>query len=761
MDTRQVIERFEAERQALAVMEHPSIAKVFDAGSTDTGRPYFVMELVRGKPLVEFCNEHRISTKERLELFAALCRGVEHAHRKGIIHRDLKPSNILVEPREDGPLPKIIDFGIAKATNEPLTDSSLLTAAGQIIGTPEYMSPEQAGVLHQDVDTRSDVYSLGVVLYELLTGKRPFDSRSMLEKGYDHYVRSLREREAVRPSTKVSSEGDHREEIARQQRTTATSLARALRGDLDAIVLRCLETDRDRRYGSADALATDIERHLRNEPVSAGPPSSAYRIGKFVRRHRVGMIAAAAVLLAMLTGGIGLAVGLVRAWKSQLEAAEKNEIAAAVAGFLNDDLLAAAIPSVQAGKGVDVTVREVLDEASRRIETSAEPGGRFEGKPTVEAAVRLTLGRTYQQLQRNTESEKHLRRVVALHDEHDGFTELERLNARSMLATSLRRTERLDEAEKLYRQVLEDGRASDDPDALGAALWAGNGLGVLLKDRADFDAAVETYLLVIELSEPLPDGRGVDTALAAKSNLLGVYRSMRKLDEARALGNEVLEYRRQTGGPEDPETLRALNNLAKIEIMSWRYEQAEKLLLEVLEGRRRVLGNEHRDTIEAFTTLASVYMAQEKLDEAEPMLRQAVDAMSKSVGPDHSDTIVARHNICQLLTMQKKYEEALEVALENERLAAGRLPPDHWRFGIILRSQGIALYHLKRDDEALKVLLEAHGIIEGSLGPKHPHTADAIFYIGGLYEFAGNAEKAAEWRAKMPDLNTERKELSK
>ena len=306
MDTREVVARFEAERQALAMMEHANIASVFDGGATDTGRPYFVMELVKGVPITEYCDANKLPAAQRLDLFIQVCQAVQHAHLKGIIHRDLKPSNILVTVKDDRPVPKVIDFGIAKATQARLTEKTLFTRFRQWIGTPSYMSPEQAGLGSLDVDTRSDIYSLGVLLYELLTGQTPFDTRKLLEHGYDAVMRTIREEEPPKPSTRLGTlaEGEL-SMVAARRGSESNKLSRLVRGDLDWIVMKALEKDRTRRYETASSLAQDVERHLRSEPVTAAAPSLFYRTGKFIRRNHTRMAFAGLTILVILLAVAG------------------------------------------------------------------------------------------------------------------------------------------------------------------------------------------------------------------------------------------------------------------------------------------------------------------------------------------------------------------------------------------------------------------------------------------------------------------------
>jgi serine/threonine protein kinase len=324
MDTRQVIARFEAERQALALMDHPHIAKVLDAGATETGRPYFVMELVKGIRVTDYCDQNHLSTRDRLGLFVQVCHAIQHAHQKGVIHRDIKPSNVLVTLHDGVPVPKVIDFGIAKAAEQPLTEKTVFTAVGQFIGTPTYMSPEQAELSGLDIDTRADIYALGVLLYELLTGRTPFDAKELLDAGLDEMRRRIREEEPVRPSTRLSTMADvDLTAVAAQRRSESSKLARFIRGDLDWIVMKCLEKDRTRRYETANGLAMDIQRHLNNEPIVARPPSGIYRFQKMVRRNKLAVGAAVAVAAALI---VGLTLSTLL-WLAERKARSRAELA--------------------------------------------------------------------------------------------------------------------------------------------------------------------------------------------------------------------------------------------------------------------------------------------------------------------------------------------------------------------------------------------------------------------------------------------------
>ncbi len=703
MDTRQVIARFEAERQALAMMDHPNIAKVFDGGATESGRPYFVMELVAGVPITQFCDERNLTTQERLGLFVPVCRAVQHAHQKGVIHRDIKPSNVLVTLHDETPVPKVIDFGIAKATRDRLTEKTLFTEFKQFVGTPAYMSPEQAELSGLDIDTRSDIYSLGVLLYELLTGTTPFEAETLRGAAFDEILRIIREQEPQRPSLRLSTLGDRLSDVARRRRSDPGTLSRIIRGDLDWIVMKALEKDRQRRYDSAGAFADDVARHLFDEPVAAGPPGALYHFRKFARRNRGVLVASSIVAAALVLGLAAATVGLIQATHAKADAEDARDraerearIAQAVNDFLNEDLLAAVDPENTADR--EITMREVLDAASAKVED------RFSDEPLVEAAIRTTLGKTYRNLGAYDEAEKHLNRAVRL------------------------RTEALGE---------------EDPDTLRAL----NHLAFLYHDQGRLAEGEALHEKVLSVRRRLLGDEHRDT-LASMNNLGNNYIDQKRYDEAEPLLEEALAIRRRTIGADHPDTLVSMNNLASFYWDQSRFAEAEPLYLEALEGRRRVLGDDHPHTINSIDNLGTLYLMQGKLDEAEPLFLETKDRCLRVFGDDHPKSSTSLNNLASLYYRRQDYERAASCFGDSLAGLRRTLPADHWQIGALLSNYGACLIRLKRFEEAEKALLESYQILTDTFDAQHDRARLAASFLATLYTAWNKPESADLWQAR-------------
>jgi serine/threonine protein kinase/tetratricopeptide (TPR) repeat protein len=649
MDTQQVLARFEAERQALAMMNHPNIARVFDAGVTAEGRPFFAMEHVEGVPIDVYCDTHRLDTQERLTLFARVCEGVQHAHHKGVIHRDIKPSNVLVTIQENRPVPKIIDFGVAKAISQRLTEQTMFTQLGALVGTPEFMSPEQAELTSLDVDTRTDVYSLGVLLYLLLVGTLPFDSKELRKASFDEIRRKIREDEPSRPSTRVSTLSEAKRGAA-QRRTDPGGLKRSLTGDLDWITMKALEKDRTRRYGSPNELAADIERHLAHQPVLAGPPSAAYRMKKFLRRHRTGAAAAAIVLAALVLGILGTSYGLVRARRAETEARQEAATAHQVSEFLTE-LFEVSDPN-EGGKGAVTTARELLDSGARTVDED------LADQPVVQARLMLTIGNIsqrlglYEQAERLLETTAETRRALLGPDHPDT------LQAINDLGVVHRKQGRYDEAEAATREALEGRRAvlgDDHPDTLVSL----NGLGNVLWSQGRFDDAEALYLEALKSRRSTLGPDHPDT-LRSMNDLAVVYDNQRRFDEAEPLYVEALAARRRTLGDDHPDTLRTINNLAILFLKQKRYLEAEPLYIESLETRTQLLGAQHPATARSMSNLARLYHTQGQYAEAEPLFYDALQIQRRALGEAHPDTANTVYNLACLSALQGRLEEAVE-----------------------------------------------------------------------------------------------------
>ncbi|MBP7052471.1 MAG: tetratricopeptide repeat protein [Phycisphaerae bacterium] len=662
MDTKQVIARFEAERQALALLDHPHIAHVFDAGATSAGHPYFAMEYVTGIPITEYCDRYKLGTRARLELFISLCQAIQYAHQKGIVHRDIKPSNVLVTLQDGKPALKIIDFGVAKALNQHLTAKTLFTEKGEFIGTPEYMSPEQAGTTGLDIDTRADIYSLGVLLYELLTGFTPFDGKELRSKGYAEIQRILSEQDPVKPSTRLTTLGKQVEEVAKSRAATPEQLRKSVRGDLDWIVMKTLEKDRTRRYSTADGLAMDVERYLNYEPVLASPPSAMYRLQKLVQRNRVVIMPALFVLISLAVGTIVSTMSAIGQARAREEADRQSRIAQTTVDFLTEDLLASIDP--EKARGREVTVREILDMAAEEV------GSRFGHEPVIEASIRMTLGRTYEALGEYPKAVKHLLRAhelceTSLPAEHP--TSLRSLGALGWVCFRQGLHEDaavlLSEALRISTQVL----GADNP----ATLEIMANLASVYVATGGFTEAEQLYLRVVEASESVL-GEVHSFTLATKNNLADLYTLVLRDEEAEKLYRETLAQQERIHGADHPKTLMSMNDLGYLLTRHNQWQEAEALYVRALDTSKRVMGTGHTITLNLMGNLAVLYEHEGRYTESEALSRETLEICRRVLGEKHPDTLSAMYNLGCLYAARGHHTDAevllLQTAIDREHV---------------------------------------------------------------------------------------------
>ncbi len=649
MNTREFIARFESERQALALMDHPAIARVFEAGSTPDHRPYFAMEYVAGTPITVYCDEHRLSLRERLELFIQVCEGIQHAHQKAIIHRDLKPSNILVTEIDSKPVPKIIDFGLAKALSEPLTTEAMFTRIGTVIGTPDYMSPEQADSAGQDTDTRTDVYSLGIVLYELLVGALPVDLSRL---SFGETLRKLREEDTPPPSTRVRRLGTDGAAKAQNRRTDVPTLARQLRGDLDAITLKATEKDRSNRYATPSELAADITRYLRDEPVSAHAPGVAYRAAKYVRRHRVG-VSAAAVLVLMLAGfAIAQTVQLRRVTR-------ERDRADRITNFMTE-MFNVSDPRLSRGK--NVTAREILDKASKEIDTGL-------GKdPELRAQMMQVMGDVYQQLGVYPRSETLLRGSVEIRRRVLGPENPATLLTLGNLGWTLNLEGQYLEAEKLERQVLEAQRRVLGPKHADT-LRSMSRVASTLSREGKYAEAETLQRDALALARRLL-GMEHPSTISMEGDLALLLSSEGRYAEAEKLNREVLATSQRVLGPDYPTTIKINNNLANTFLFEGRFVEAERLQRETLDIYRRVLGPDNPYTLYLMNSLSATLMAEGHLDQAEEVLHSALETQKRLFGPQHRDPALTTYNLACVAALKGNANESFRLLRQAIEYAA-------------------------------------------------------------------------------------------
>ncbi len=751
MDSKAVLARFEAERQALAMMDHPNIAKVFDGGLHEH-RPFFVMELVKGVPITEYCDARKLTPKERLELFVPACHAIQHAHQKGIIHRDIKPSNVLVALYDDRPVVKVIDFGVAKATGGTLTEATMDTGFGGVVGTPQYMSPEQATFNNLDIDTRSDVYALGVLLYELLVGSPPFGSAELKARGLLEMLRVVREEEPPRPSHKLST-ADTLPSLAAVRGTEPKALTGLLRSELDWIVMKALEKERSRRYETANGFAADVLRYLAGEPVHAHPPSAGYRLKKFVRKNRGPVIAATLVLAALVAGVVGTTLGLVEARrqegiareqeaeakrqegiardeaaakelaraaeaeraegerKARLEEERQRKFAQAIADFVQNDFLA--LTSIEGqdrfeGAGLDrnATLAGLLRRAAEKL------NARKDLEPLIEAELRWIVGVNLRGIGEFTQALPHLERCVQLRTEALGRTHTRTLVSMNSLAVAYAAAGRSDRGRELAEEALR-----------------------LLKERHGSD-------------HPFTIG--------FTSNLAGNYQDEGRFDLAAPLHEEAYRLAAKHLGPNDEHTLTCMGSLGRCYTEMGTLDLALPLLKDTLRLCKTHLGEDHRNTAVSLSLLGFYYRKTEQFELAAPLFEQAMKLSRAKLGPEHPHTILYQAQLGSCLRNPDDIDRGIEYLEEAFRLAEATYGRDHPQTLNVKSSLGDAYLKVNKTNQAFKLIEEALADSKKRYGDDHPDTLAIMAKLAGAYLTTRWPDRAVDLFQTVVDRRTKR-----
>ncbi len=765
MDSKQVIARFEAERQTLAMMEHQNIAKVFDAGTTESGRPYFMMELVHGVPITEYCDANKLTPRQRLELFVPVCQAIQHAHQKGIIHRDIKPSNVLVTMYDDKPVPKVIDFGVAKAIEQRLTEKSVYTQFGTLVGTFEYMSPEQAGMNAFGVDTRSDIYALGVLLYELLTGTTPLERQRFREAAFDEIRRIINEEEPQRPSVRLSTSGTLAK-VAAARKTEPAKLSRLMRGELDWVVMKCLEKDRSRRYDTASNLARDVERFLKDEPVEARPPSAWYRLRKAVRRNRGKVGAGIALLLLLLVGLAGTSIGLIqarreaeRALAAERKAKTEKENTQATLEFVWEDVLFQASPWMVADR--DLKLRDMIDRAAARVEAGT---GR---PPLVEATLRRMLGAIYTEMGEPDIGKRFLEEALIVQSRELAEADPELLETNYLYGRCLCILNRYDDAAAILGRNVELRRqlkGIDNKETIIVMRWA----ALCYAAQGRYAGGDRLFREGLDALSRLPEYQAVGRvlyryywalSLAARGDLWAGE------DELKG----CLEDARQPGVSKDfPPVIGALRNLAWVYLLGDDPARAEPLVVEALAHMRAVMGDRHPYTLGSIWVLSRIYLAQGRYAEAGPLIEEVVEGSRRRPEEGIPRLACGLGIRGQLLVAQKKYAEAEPPLRECLALWEKRLPHGGYiSFSLSKRGAareyafakcllGASLLSQKEYDKAKQWLLDGYDGLkaqpefpEDAIPYAHRSRVDALTWLVQLYDDWNKPAEAAKWRREL------------
>ncbi len=781
-DTKSVLARFEQERHALALMDHPNIARVLDGGMSEIGQPYFVMELVNGLPLNTFCDDARLTPRERLELFIPICQAVQHAHQKGIVHRDLKPANILVTTIDGIPVPKIIDFGVAKAIGGNLVDELVATRFGAIVGTLEYMSPEQAGYSGEDIDTRADIYSLGVILYELLTGLRPIDSKQLQKAAITEMIRIIREDEPSKPSTRLSSD-DSFPSMAAIRKIEPKRLAAMLRGELDWVVMRCLEKQRDRRYSTANDLANDIRRYLHNEPVEARPPSSVYRINKFLNRHRGPVVAAGLVAFALLAGIAGTTWGLLEAQTQKEnainEAAEKELARQAESERAEGERVAkldaeksrdAANLQAQIAKRNEATAQERLTQLEQAIETLAgvfqnlDPNSEEKeglplreilaqnleqtatalhrqtfGDPMSLARLQGILGQAFAGLGSFDSAIRELESSLPTHRERLGPDHADTFKVANALALAYRSVDRFNDAIELLVDTLDHSKAAIGPGHLDT-LALMNSLSLVYRSAGMMDKAFPLYVETEAKTREMM-GDNDPSTLAATHDLALAWQDLGQMDKALPLLEDTLQKARSSLGDDHTFTLNAMNNLGNAYEKSAQPENALPLMLEALAGRRAKLGPTHPSTLQSMGNLGLFYVQSRRPDKAIPILEETLAGRQARLGANHRSTLGTMQMLAEAYLQDGQTTRSLEMLNATLATMEQALGEDHPDTLNLMNNLAGSYWQTKQFEKSIPLFERLFPIHVRKMGPDHPLTIFVQANLGVNYRDAGRLDE--------------------
>ena len=740
MDSDAVLARFDAERQALALMNHPAVSRVYGAGVTQRGRPYFVMEAVRGDWITRHCDQAGLSLEQRLRLFCEVCDGVQHAHRRGIIHRDLKPANILVAVEDGMATPKIIDFGIAKATEQPLASDSPRTELGVAVGTPIYMSPEQSDRSRQDIDTRTDVYSLGVVLYELLTGDTPIPRAEWSELGPLEIHRRLSERPPDRPSSRVSRLAPDATEVAARRGLSLPQLHRRLRGDLDWIAMRALERDREHRYAGVEVLADDIRRFLTKQPVEARPPALTYRLALAMRRHRLAFGAVAILTFGLIVGAVGLVGGLVQARRAEREARLEAAKANAIGRFLLTDVLRSASPW---RLGRSVRVVDVLDDAVRGMERLSEE------QPEVALAVLHTAGDAFSSLGLYDRAIELLDRAAKEREALLGANDPETAASQLALGRAYVRANRHSEGLPLIERAAATLSATLGQEA-PLTIEAETALisaSYRLESADQSVVAIDTLARRAEEQFGLQDERTLE-ALSLLSTFL--IRSNR-LEEAETQAIRIADHYESIGNTGHPHYLLAQESRGQVAGIRGQFDEAERLIRESIAQADQSVGNDHPVVLHQRVALAELLSNYGRFEAAESEFLRVIQGYDALGGRESRLALLAREDLAINYRKMGRLDEAEFLAREVLEVRQRRLATDDSRTARSLDVLGMVYVDAGRHEEAYDVLRQSVAIYERSLGANHFETVGARFNMATLLETMGRLDQAlAQYEALIP-----------